>query len=63
MPFITFDGPEMSKEKKAELVKRLTEASHDVLNIPEEAFNVLIKENSMDNIGVGGKLLSERHKG
>jgi 4-oxalocrotonate tautomerase len=62
MPFIQFDGPELSKEKKAELVEKLTQVSKEVLGIPEQAFQVLIRENSMDNIGVGGKLLSERHK-
>ncbi|MDY0256407.1 MULTISPECIES: 4-oxalocrotonate tautomerase DmpI [Bacillota] len=62
MPFIQFDGPELTKEKKAELVEKLTQASVEVLGIPEQAFHVLIKENSMDNIGAGGKLLSETHK-
>jgi len=62
MPFIQFDGPELTKEKKAELVEKLTQASKEVLGIPEQAFQVLIRENSMDNIGAGGKLLSERHK-
>lgn len=62
MPFIQFDGPELSREKKAELVKKLTETSVEVLGLPQEAFQVLIRENSMDNIGTGGKLLSEKHK-
>lgn len=30
MPFIQFDGGQMSKEKKAELVAKLTEAAHEV---------------------------------
>lgn len=63
MPFIQFDGPQIpSKEKKAELVAKLTEAAKEVLGIPTEAFSVIIRENSMDNIGSGGKLLSEKHK-
>ena len=62
MPFIQFDGPELSKEKKAELVAKLTRTSSEVLELPEQAFQILIRENSMDNIGAGGKLLSERHK-
>lgn len=61
MPFIQFDGPQMDKERKAELVSKLTQAAHEVLGIPEQAFSVIIRENSMDNIGVGGKLLSESH--
>jgi 4-oxalocrotonate tautomerase len=62
MPFIQFDGPQMNKEKKAELVAKLTQTAHEVLGIPEQAFSVIIRENSMDNIGAGGKLLSETHK-
>jgi len=61
MPFIQFDGGKMTKEQKAQLVARLTEASHEVLGIPVQAFSVLIRENSMDNIGQGGKPLSELH--
>jgi 4-oxalocrotonate tautomerase len=62
MPFIQFDGGPMSREKKAELVAKLTEVSQQVLGIPAQAFSVLIRENSMDKIGQGGKLLSELHK-
>jgi 4-oxalocrotonate tautomerase len=62
MPFIQFDGGHMTKEQKMELAKKLTEVSHEVLGIPVEAFSVLIRENSMDNIAAGGKLLSERNK-
>ncbi|MCE5329404.1 4-oxalocrotonate tautomerase family protein [bacterium] len=62
MPFIQFDGGQMPKEKKAELVAKLTEVAQEVLGIPSQAFSVLIRENSMDNIGQGGKLLSELHK-
>ena len=62
MPFIQFDGPELSKEKKAELVAELIQTYSEVLELPEQAFQILIRENSMDNIGAGGKLLSEMHK-
>jgi 4-oxalocrotonate tautomerase len=62
MPFIQFDGPQLTKEKKAELVEKLTQVSHEVLGIPEQAFQIIIRENSMDNIGSGGQLLSEKHK-
>ncbi|SDC50533.1 4-oxalocrotonate tautomerase family enzyme [Geotoga petraea] len=62
MPFIQFDGGKMTKEKKAELVAKLTETAQEVLGIPTQAFSVIIRENDMDNIGQGGKLLSENHK-
>ncbi|MEW8958580.1 MAG: 4-oxalocrotonate tautomerase DmpI [Moorella sp. (in: firmicutes)] len=62
MPVIQIDAGSMSKEKKAELIKALTDAASSILNIPTQAFVVLIRENSPDNIGTGGKQLSELHK-
>ncbi|PUU89216.1 MULTISPECIES: 4-oxalocrotonate tautomerase DmpI [Halanaerobium] len=60
MPHIVFDGPELSKEKKKELIKNFTDTASKVTNIPKEAFVVMIKENDLENIGVGGELLSEK---
>ena len=61
MPNIQFDGGSMTREAKAKLAEKLTEATVSVLpNIPKEAFTVVIRENSSDNIAVGGKLLSDR---
>lgn len=62
MPVINFEGPKMTKEQKAELVKAFVEQSSRILNIPQEAFVTLIKENEMDNIGNGTRLLSEKMK-
>ncbi|MGI6777517.1 MAG: 4-oxalocrotonate tautomerase DmpI [Acetivibrionales bacterium] len=59
MPIIQFDGPALSRDKKAEIVAGLTHTAQEILNIPEQAFTVVIRENNLDNIGVGGKLLSE----
>ena len=60
MPVITVDlGPLPSREVKAELVKALTSAASAATQIPEDKFTVLINELDRDNIGVGGKLLSD----
>lgn len=60
MPIITVDLALMeSREKKDELVKALTETASSVTNIPADKFIVLINELGRDNIGVGGKLLSD----
>ena len=59
MPVITLDISTVGSEKKAALVKALTEAASSTTNIPEEKFIVLINEFDRENIGVGGKLLSE----
>lgn len=60
MPVITVEGAKLSKEQKGQLVKQLTSAAAKIMNTPEQAFVVLLKENEKDNIGVGGQLLSEK---
>ena len=62
MPLIQFDGGTMTREKKAALVEKFTEVAHEVLGIPKEAFMIYIRENDFDNIGSGGKLLSDIKK-
>ncbi len=59
MPVITIDIGILDKEKKANLVRELTAKASEVTQIPAEKFIVLINEMERDNIGVGGKLLSE----
>lgn len=59
MPVITVDIGFIDKEKKAGLVRELTAAASGVTQIPADKFIVLINEMERDNIGVGGKLLSE----
>lgn len=60
MPVITIElGAMEGKEKKAELTKALTDAAATVTDIPADKFIVLIHELDRDNIGVGGKLLSD----
>lgn len=60
MPVITIEGPQMSKDKKRQLVREITKTASDVIQLPAEAFTVLIKENDHDNVGVAGMLLSDR---
>lgn len=62
MPVITLDGPKMTKEQKALLVKEFATKASEILNIPEQAFVTIIKENDFDNIGNGTELLSDKHK-
>ncbi len=62
MPVITVETSKVSKEQKQELVATLTKSASSIMNIPEQAFVVLINEKEQDNIGGGGKLLSEKLK-
>ena len=60
MPVITIEAGELTKEKKKEVAKEMTQTAARVMELPEKAFIVLMKENSFDNIASGGVLLSER---
>lgn len=59
MPIIQFDGSVMSKDQKAKLVKKLTDAAVEVTGIPEQGITVIIRESHMDNVAIGGKLISD----
>lgn len=62
MPSLFFYGTKLTKEQKAEVVKRLTDTCAEITKIPAQAFTVTIFENSPENIGVGGVLLADRQK-
>lgn len=63
MPIIKFDGPKMSEDQKAELVKKITRSVSEVLSqIPEQAIGIVITEHSEDDFAVGGELVSRRNK-
>ena len=60
MPVITLEAAKLTKEQKQRLTKEFTESAAKIMGSPESAFYVFIKENELDNVGVGGQLLSER---
>ena len=60
MPVITLEAGKLNKEQKSQLVKEFTSTASKVMNVPEQAFIVLLKENEQDNIGFSGQLMSER---
>lgn len=59
MPLITIEAGKADKETKARLARELTQKASEILKIREDAFLLIYKENEMDNIATGGKLLSE----
>lgn len=62
MPVITLEIGRLTKEQKADLVRRFVEAAHDVTGVGKEHFVTIIRENDLDNIGSGEQLLSEKMK-
>lgn len=62
MPYITVESGLMTAKQKEELIKRLTEVSAEITNIPKEFFMVTIKELPDSNIGIGGKSIDNIKK-
>ncbi|MBU2528032.1 tautomerase family protein [bacterium] len=63
MPQITVEGPQIKDlEKKRKFVAVLTDAANQAYGLPKEVIVVVIKENSPENVAVGGQLLIDRKK-
>ncbi len=60
MPVVTFEAAGLSIEQKRQLATEFTETAARVTGLPKETIFVFLKENSADNVGVGGVLLSDR---
>ncbi len=59
MPVITVEGPALSKEQKAELVKSFSQTASKIMGIPVNAMVVIIREVGAENVGVGDCLLCD----
>lgn len=57
MPYIIVESGVLSDEQKEQLIKRLTEVSSEIMNVPTEFFTTTIKEIPDKNFGVCGKQL------
>lgn len=60
MPVITIEAAKLNKEQKVRMSKEMTKIAAEVMQLPEQTIYVFIKENELDNIGVGGILLSDK---
>jgi 4-oxalocrotonate tautomerase len=59
MPVIDITMGPLTPEKKKALIEKLTAAAIEVTQIPASEFTMFVHELSYDNIGRGGKSLSE----
>ena len=62
MPVITIEASPLAHGAKERLARELAEAASQITNVPKDAFVVIVKENSFENMAQGGVLLSERLK-
>ncbi|MDR3021521.1 MAG: tautomerase family protein [Clostridiales bacterium] len=59
MPVINYEGGVLSLQQKEQLIKEFTEVFTKVVGMPKETLYIFLKENSYDNVGVGGQTISK----
>ncbi|MDE7164215.1 MAG: tautomerase family protein [Clostridiales bacterium] len=57
MPYIKIESGKLTDEQKTLLIKRLTEVSSEIMNIPHEFFTTTITELPDKNFGIGGRTI------
>ncbi|MER6302442.1 4-oxalocrotonate tautomerase DmpI [Kitasatospora sp. NPDC001539] len=60
MPIVTIQQGPRSVEQKRELVKKVTEAFVETLEVPAESVYVWIQEYPADSWGAAGRLTADR---
>lgn len=61
MPIISVEGPKIADiETKRKFVAELTDSASRAFGMPREAMIVLLRENSPENVSVGGCLICDR---
>ncbi|KZK95843.1 MULTISPECIES: tautomerase family protein [unclassified Pseudovibrio] len=61
MPHIVVYSPRLPREKKVACVAALTNAFEESTGLDANLLTIHIEEHSYDNIGVGGKLLTDAY--
>lgn len=59
MPVIQITGGKLPRETRSTLIRELTRTASEITHVPEEFFTVTILELDDDNLGLGGKTVSE----
>lgn len=60
MPMITIEGPEIKDlDTRRVLVRELTDAAARAYGLPRDKMIVLIRENTPEQVAVGGELIAD----
>ena len=57
MPYITIESGALTDAQKEELIRRVTEVSSEIMQVPQEFFVTTIKELPDKKFGIGGKTI------
>ncbi|RAP52762.1 MAG: 4-oxalocrotonate tautomerase [Methanosphaera sp. rholeuAM270] len=61
MPVVTVEGPgSATKEQKKEIIEKVSDIAAKAYDMPVESITVIIRGTHPDNVGTGGKQLSEK---
>ena len=61
MPVLTIEGPPIADASvRRAMVKEMTAAAAKAYNLPQEKIIILIRENTPEQVSVGGVLLIDR---
>lgn len=55
MPVMTFEGGPMDTAMKKDLIEQLTAKASEITGVPAQHFTLLIREQPLENMGVGGE--------
>ncbi|MDR2452877.1 MAG: tautomerase family protein [Candidatus Accumulibacter sp.] len=62
MPVIILEMAPLTTDQKRSLAAEMTECAARITGLPKEGFYVFIKENGLENVGVGGRLIADRER-
>lgn len=62
MPSVTLETAPLRLEQKQRICRQITQILAKEIGLPPQTFYIFIKENPLENIAVGGKLLAEHSK-
>lgn len=62
MAIITLDFAKISKDTKIRFAQEMTQKASEILHVQPNSITIVIKENDLDNISIGGNLLSDLRK-
>jgi len=62
MPTANVEGPPIDLDRKRSLMEEITDALEKAYGLPREVYVVVIKENSPENVSVGGEMICDRVK-
>ena len=57
MPYIKIESGKLTDKQQTLLIKRVTEVSAEIMNIPKEFFTTTMTELPDKNFGIGGKTI------